>query len=628
MATNINFQEEYLKKNSEKTFERGKILGINILIIYTLLLIFRWDYLKTISLYSIIFLGAFTTVLFLIFVYVNLKKDSKSVLLFFGLTYLGVSISINGFLFALFSSTDISDNLKYEFIILYIAVLYGQSVFSYGIRKYLYLIQFIPLIITFTLLLSFASLSSEEWFYLGNLPLFALFIFIANRYTEKNSFEDFINTYKIELNELELLKEIEKRKSAEADLKKHQKDLKQLVELRTQSIKEKSIELEVAKEKAEEADRLKTAFMATMSHELRTPLNAIIGFTELVDEKTSKDEILEYNDIINKSGLRLLNTVEDIFLLTYIETKKIKLFKKQFNLNNFIESLLINYKIEKENYHKAFLDISFKTEVDDKDCFVTTDSKKLKIIFDKLVNNAIKFTKIGAIELGYKIVNIKGDLQQFQFYVKDSGIGIAKEFHEVIFERFRQVEETNTRNYEGSGLGVTIACELTKLLGGKMWVESELEKGSTFYFQLPLEIKGAKKEYEKGKTQNKKAIPDYSGKRILIAEDTESNFKLLEQYLKRTNLEIIWAVDGLEAVEFCKQDSSIDLILMDMKMPNMNGYEATTEIKKMGIDCPVIAQTAYALQDDEVKTFTAGCDDYLSKPIKKLELYNCLNKYL
>jgi CheY-like chemotaxis protein len=251
----------------------------------------------------------------------------------------------------------------------------------------------------------------------------------------------------------------------------------------------------------------------------------------------------------------------------------------------------------------------------------------LKIILDKLVNNAIKFTKIGVIEIGYDIVKKTDTINEFVFYVKDTGIGIPKDFHKIIFERFRQVEETNTRNYEGSGLGVTIAYKLVRLLGGRMWLESELEKGSTFYFSLPLEIKKAKINKTTPKPP-KKAVPDYSSKRILIAEDTESNFKLLEQYLKRTKIEIIWAVDGVEAVEFCKQNESIDLILMDMKMPNMNGYEATIEIKKLGVKCPVIAQTAYALQDDEVKTFTAGCDDYLSKPIKSRDLYNCMDKYI
>ena len=244
-----------------------------------------------------------------------------------------------------------------------------------------------------------------------------------------------------------------------------------------------------------------------------------------------------------------------------------------------------------------------------------------------MVHNAIKFTKIGAIEIGYKYATEGKFKNMFVFHVKDTGIGIAKEFHKIIFDRFRQVEETNTRNYEGSGLGVTIAKELSNLLGGEIWVESEINKGSTFFFALPIEIYGRKSKM-KVDTSPKKGIPDFSTKRILIAEDTESNFKLLEQFLKKTKVEIIWAVDGIEAVEFCKQDENIDLILMDMKMPNMNGYEATTEIKKLGIKCPIIAQTAYALQDDEVKTFTAGCDSYLSKPIKSRELLNVIEKYL
>ncbi len=425
----------------------------------------------------------------------------------------------------------------------------------------------------------------------------------------------------------ELINEIELRKKAEEKLKEYENRLKQIVEERTIHLKEKSKELEAAKTKAEEADRLKTAFMATMSHELRTPLNAIIGFTELMDDATPRQEFMEFKDIINKSGVRLLTTVEDIFQLTYIETKEIEFYNEKFNLNGFIHSLMDNYEEEKENFHKPYLDINFRPGLEDKDCFIYSDPKRIKTILDKLVNNAIKFTKIGAIEIGYEYAR-KGKFKDyFIFHVKDTGIGIAKEFHDMIFDRFRQVEETNTRNYEGSGLGATIAKELSKLLGGDMWLESEPNKGSTFFFALPIKIHGQKSQ-TKAITETKKAIPDFSTKRILIAEDTESNFKLLEQYLKKTKVEIIWAVDGVEAVEFCKQDDKIDLILMDMKMPNMNGYEATTKIKKLGVKCPIIAQTAYALQDDEVKTFTAGCDSYLAKPIKSRELFTVMEKFL
>ena len=196
----------------------------------------------------------------------------------------------------------------------------------------------------------------------------------------------------------------------------------------------------------------------------------------------------------------------------------------------------------------------------------------------------------------------------------------------MIFDRFRQVEETNTRNYEGSGLGVTIAKKLVEFMNGEIWLESEVDKGTTFYFSVPVNIEERKAKAEDLK--DKKKSRDLSKFRILVAEDTESNFKLIEQILKRTKVEIIWAMDGLEALEFCKSTEKIDLILMDMKMPNMNGYEATQEIKKLEKGIPVIAQTAYALQDDESKAFTNGCDDYIAKPIRSRELMEIIYRHL
>ena len=626
-TTNVDYKEEFRHHKNQKAFNNGLIISFIIIGLYLVFTLFG----KLVNPYfkfnSIAFLGILPS-----FIYIALfswfKKNNKQILLFSGLMFLGLNYTLSYYLYEIFSATAIADLVKIESILFVLIILFSQSILSQNLRKNLHYFQAIPIIASIFLLAVSVQLSLKDGLLLSSLPIIILFLFLMNWILEKKFFTEFSKSISSKHNELELVSEIERRKRAEEELHKHKDRLKLIVEERTQNIKQKTIELEKAKLKAEEADRLKTAFMATMSHELRTPLNAIIGFTELIDKDTPRQDFLEFAEIINKSGIRLLNTVEDIFQLTYIETKEIEIYKEKFNLNGFINSLMDNYEEEKENFHKPYLKLTFTPGLSDEDCFVNSDAKRLKTILDKLVNNAIKFTKIGSIEIGYNYA-IEGEFKDhFIFQVKDTGIGIAKEHHEMIFDRFRQVEETNTRNYEGSGLGVTIAKELAKLLGGDMWLESEPDNGSIFFFALPLEIHGQPDKQEEVKAEHQKSIPDFSKKRILIAEDTESNFRLLEQYLKKTNIEIIWALDGVEAVDFCKQEKDIDLILMDIKMPNMNGYEATTEIKKLGVTCPVIAQTAYALQDDEVKTFTAGCDAYLSKPIKSRELYKCMERYM
>lgn len=623
----LNSQRDFINSTIDTTLNSGKKISLFTITLYLLIGLFTkissFDFQFNILAFS----GIIPSILFLILSNTWLKSNKKYVNVFFALSYLGVIFTLSTFLYIIYTDASTTELLKFQLIIFTVIVLIAQSILSFGIRKYIYLMQFTPLLLVFIIISRSIDFKLNDWLFILNIPIVIFFSHIINRFIDKHYFDRFKNTYELEISESNLINETEVRKKAEKELKQYKKQLKQIVEERTNHIKEKNLELEASKLKAEEHDQLKTAFMATMSHELRTPLNAIIGFSELMDEDTSKHEFLEFKDIINKSGMRLLMTVEDIFQLTYIETNVIELSNEKFNLNGFINSLMDNYDEEKENFHKKYLDIKFKPGLEDKNCFVNSDPKRIKTILDKLVHNAIKFTKIGSIEIGYKYA-LSGEYKDhFIFHVKDTGIGISQEFHEIIFDRFRQVEETNTRNYEGSGLGVTIAKELAKLLGGNMWVESEINKGSTFYFALPIEILGQETHF-KAIHYNKNGIPDFSTKRILIAEDTESNFKLLEHYLKKTKVQIIWAVDGVEAIEYCKMGENIDLILMDMKMPNMNGYEATTAIKKLGVKCPVIAQTAYALQDDEVKSFTAGCDDYLSKPIKSRELISCLEKYL
>lgn len=618
--------KEYKKWNAKNTLIIGRYISSIFLAIYTAVFIIHTSIIKLPVEITSLLIGFSTSIIFTIAAFTFLKSNKKYITFLYALFFSGITLSFCGSIYEVFIHEGIQVPIKYEMIILFIVLSYSQSAFSFGLRKYLYLIQLIPVCILIILLNSQSVITFLEWIFLINLPIVISIIYLKSRYTERKSFNDFVYAKKIESNKIELQEEVEKRKTIENDLLKHEEHLKQLVQERTQHIKDKSKELEIAKDKAEESDRLKTSFMATMSHELRTPLNAIIGFTELIDEDTSEEEIFEYKDIINKSGIRLLTTVEDIFQLTYIETKEINFKKVQFNLNEFLTNLLDKYEEEKQLFHKQYLQIKFIPGSEDKECFIQSDPRHIKNIFDKLVNNAIKFTNIGSISIGYKLIRAEKNQSKVIFHVKDTGIGIDPKFHKIIFERFRQVEETNTRNYEGSGLGTTIAKELVEYLKGKIWIESEIDKGTSFYFSIPIDIEERSAEQVEIKT--KKALKDLSKYRILVAEDTESNFKLIEQILKKTKVEIIWAMDGLEAVEFCKTDDKIDLILMDMKMPNMNGYEATQEIKKINKEIPIIAQTAYALQDDESKAFTNGCDDYIAKPIRARELMDAIHKHL
>jgi CheY-like chemotaxis protein len=249
----------------------------------------------------------------------------------------------------------------------------------------------------------------------------------------------------------------------------------------------------------------------------------------------------------------------------------------------------------------------------------------LKQVLINLLRNALKFTEKGYIEFG--ITEIKdADNKYFQFYVKDTGIGIDKKNHEAIFNIFRQIDDTHTRKFGGMGLGLSLAKKTIEILGGKIWVESELNKGSTFYFTLPVQ----EDKIEKDNKSEDKAITmgkNFSGKTILIAEDEQSNFDFLKILLTRMDIKVLWAKDGLEAVKLCETDPSINLVLMDIKMPRLNGYDATKLIKSKRPDLPIVAQTAYAMISDQQEAEQSGCDEYLSKPLKINQIIEILEKY-
>jgi len=381
--------------------------------------------------------------------------------------------------------------------------------------------------------------------------------------------------------------------------------------------------LKIALEKAKESDRLKSVFLTTMSHELRTPLNAIIGFSELIDESLPISVINDFSKTICDSGTHLLNIIEDIFDISTLETGDMKVIKEKFSLNKAIKEISDSIKAELKKEKKENLDTYYYPDKKNQDTIIYTDRHKLKQIMINLLKNAVKFTLEGHIEYGYEIE----DEENILFFVKDTGVGIPKDKQEIIFNRFRQADDSHTRKFGGTGLGLAIVKNLVEILGGKIWLNSDTEKGSEFYFTLPcnIAVDSIKKTSE---TDIDKTGIDLSGKIILVVDDVESVYLYMKAVFRKTNVQLIWAKDGQEAIDICKENKNISLVLMDIQMPVLNGLEATKHIKQFRKDLPIIAQTAYALKGDREMSLNAGCDDYISKPIDTKVLFTTIEKYI
>jgi len=384
------------------------------------------------------------------------------------------------------------------------------------------------------------------------------------------------------------------------------------------------IELKSARDKAEESDRLKTSFLANMSHEIRTPMNAIIGFSELLnDPDLTNESRKEFVTLISDNSKVLLNLIEDIIDVAKIEARQVKVVQSSCQVNAILNELKSYYLKQLKKYDHKNIEIKVNNSVDDESFAIISDPLRFKQIMNNLIGNALKFTESGFIEFGYEL----DEPDNITFYVKDTGIGLARDKMSLIFERFRQGEESSTKEYGGAGLGLTISKRLVEMLGGDLWVESVLNEGSTFYFNLPLRITSIDIKTKQFTPQSGKM--DWSDKTILVAEDEMSNFELIKATLHRTNVNIIRAVNGREAVEICKaKGNRIDLILMDIRMPEMNGYEATRIIKSSNKDLPVISLTAYAMSDDKEKSFHAGCNEYVSKPFNPVDLLEKIGRFI
>ena len=382
------------------------------------------------------------------------------------------------------------------------------------------------------------------------------------------------------------------------------------------------IELKKAIKKAKESDSLKSAFLANMSHEIRTPMNGIIGFSEMLSKTDLSEENRKYyTNVIIDSSKQLLHIVSDVIDISKLQTGQIDINKDFFNINMTIVELESAFRVKCSSKK---LNLKSYVELENQNCSIKADEKRIKQILNNLLSNAIKFTKKGNIDFGYAV---KGN--ELEFFVRDTGIGIKPELHESIFEMFRQGELDLTRRYGGTGLGLSISNKLIELMGGKMWLDSVPEEGSTFYFSVPLELQKQELETETVALETQALNTDTDEVfTVLIAEDEEVNFLFYQELLDREDVKLVRAHNGKEAVDICKCNNEIQLILMDMKMPIMNGEDATMAIRKFNPDIPIVAQTAYALVQEHDRFEEIGCNEVLSKPIMVEDISRVFNKYL
>ncbi len=385
-------------------------------------------------------------------------------------------------------------------------------------------------------------------------------------------------------------------------------------------VKKRTQDLAVAKEKAELSDRLKTSFLANISHEIRTPMNAIVGFSSILGrEGVPPEEKRAYQKHVSDQSKYLLRLLNDIMDVSKMESGDFKLRKISFDLKNVIQRL-------QEEYQQRILESQKPVKLIVNSCEhlsnqIYFDSGRLYQVLDNLLDNALKFTEKGEILLEYTLE--EGDPQKIVFRVKDTGIGIPKENQDIIFQRFRQVDESTTRRYGGTGIGLAVCKGILQVAGCDLKVKSSPGKGAEFYFSIP---------YNPDVSDELKDISSYTnsfrGKSILIVEDDQLVCDYITKVLSETGADLKFASNGREALQMVKKKNGLDLILMDIRMPEMNGYEAARAIKELRSDIPIIAQTAFVFSHDEETSLQNGYDDYLPKPIRPKNLMHMLNKYL
>ncbi|MCF8404410.1 MAG: PAS domain S-box protein [Bacteroidales bacterium] len=437
---------------------------------------------------------------------------------------------------------------------------------------------------------------------------------------------------KVKLNNKEVMqatvRNITQQKQEREELMNHRNHLEELVSQRTKELEDINLQLEDAKNKAEKSDKLKSAFLANMSHEIRTPMNAIIGFSELLKDTDNSPEIQnEYLDIIVNKGNLLLNIINDIIDISKVEADELEIKNCACDIDATLEDLYLTFKKNRELVNKPHVQFQLIKPESTQRHIISTDPYRLKQVLTNLIQNAIKFTRIGKITISY-FVTSEGSRKVIKFSVSDTGIGIAEDKLDMVYKRFQQVDDSSTREYGGTGLGLTISKRLVELLGGKIGLESTLGKGSTFFFTIPFN-QVITKENTVGLTPLlSKPNYNWKDKVILIVEDDDVSFQLLKSYLHSTKANLIHSKSGKEAVNLCLNRHDINIVLMDIQLPELNGYNATKKIKEHRKSLPIIAQSAYALEDERKKCLNSGCDGYIAKPVNGQILLNQLDQFL
>ena len=380
----------------------------------------------------------------------------------------------------------------------------------------------------------------------------------------------------------------------------------------------------VAKNRAEESERMKSAFLANMSHEIRTPMNGILGFLQLLKNPDLSNETQQkFISMIEQGGDRMLEIINDLIDISKIQSGMTKVTISTCNVNEIIKYAFSFFKPEVE---KKGMRILYKNNLTEQEALIKTDREKVYAILTNLVKNAIKYSIEGVIEIGYRL---NKDCFPFElvFFVKDTGVGISKDNLESVFDRFIQLENKNLKSNKGVGLGLSISKSYIEMLKGRIWVESEFGKGSTFFFSIPYY--NSPDEVLEVKKTNLDEEMDFEIRKlkILIADDDESSSMLSTNIVKKYSSEIFLAINGFDAIDICQHNSDIDLILMDINMPFMHGIEAIRQIRVFNKKVFIIAQTANVFNDDRIKVMKAGCDDYITKPISQPMLIRLIKNH-